>query len=188
MSLREEIAALQPALLRIARAQLREQCLAEDVVSETVVAALEGAQSFEGRSQIKTWTVGILKNKILDHYRRGRREESIDARMDALEVDSLDDLYDATGHKAEPPLNWGDPEEAMSRVQFFDILQMCVDRLPASQAQLFMMREWLELETDDICSKLGISSSNCFVLLHRARMRLRECLEMHWFQSGGAIG
>ena len=186
MHLHEEIAALRPALLRIARMQLREQAWAEDVVSETLVAALEGAGSFAGRSQFKTWTVGILKNKILDHFRRSRREVSVDAQMDAQQIESLDELYDEHGHKAAAPLDWGDPEEAMSRVQFFEILQLCVDKLPRSQARLFMMREWLELETGEICKELAVTPTNCFVLLHRARMRLRECLEMHWFQTRGA--
>jgi len=181
--MREEIAELRPILLRIARMQLREQAWAEDVVSETLLAALEGATSFEGRSQLKTWTIGILKNKILDHLRRSQREVSIDAQVDTEQIETLDELYDQTGHKAVAPLDWGDPEETLSRVQFFDILQMCVDNLPRTQGRIFMMREWLELDTGEICKETGVTPTNCFVLLHRARLRLRECIEINWFQT-----
>ncbi len=186
MQIQEEIAALRPALLRIATIQLRESAWAEDVVSETLLAAIEGAGAFAGRSQLKTWTVGILKNKIMDHFRRSQREVSIEARMDAQQVESLDELYDDTGHKVVPPVDWGDPEQAFSRVQFFDVLQACVDNLPRSQARIFMMREWLELDTDQICKDLDVTPTNCFVMLHRARMRLRECIELNWFEIGGA--
>ena len=186
MQIQEEIAALRPALLRIARIQLREDAWAEDVVSETLIAAIEGAGAFAGRSQVKTWAVGILKNKIMDHFRRGHREVSLDAQLDAGQIESLDDLYDDTGHKAVPPAEWGDPEQALSQVQFFDVLQACCDRLPRSQARIFMMREWLELEAEQICKELDVTPTTCFVMLHRARMRLRECIEMNWFGTGGA--
>ena len=81
----------------------------------------------------------------------------------------------------QAPLDWGDPEESLNRTQFFDVLQMCVEKLPTGLARIFMMREWLEYETAEICKELGITSTNCFVMLFRARMRLRECLEMSWF-------
>jgi len=184
--MQEVIAELRPALLRIARVQLRNETWAEDAVSETLLAALEASRSFAGRSQVKTWAVGILKHKIIDHFRRGRREVCADAQADLLDVESLDELYDDTGHKADPPLDWGDPEESMARVQFFEMLQACLDNLPRSQARLFMMREWLELDTDEICRELSITSGNCWVMLHRARMKLRECVEINWFATRGA--
>jgi len=188
MRIEVQIAELQPMLLKIARMQLREPAWAEDVVSETLIAALEGATAFEGRSQVRTWVVGILKNKILDHFRRSRRYVSVDAQADSAQVESLDELYDDTGHKANEPLDWGDPEAALSQSQFFEILQQCMDKLPRSQARIFMMREWLELETGEICDQLAITSANCFVMLHRARLRLRECVEINWFQTGSASG
>jgi RNA polymerase sigma-70 factor (TIGR02943 family) len=184
--MQEVLAELRPALMRIARVQLRNETWAEDAVSETLVAALEASRSFAGRSQVKTWAVGILKHKIIDHFRRCSREVYADAQADALDVESLDELYDDTGHKAAPPLDWGDPEEALARAQFFDVLQGCLDKLPSGQARLFMMREWLELDTDEICRELSITSGNCWVMLHRARMRLRECLEIHWFETQAA--
>jgi RNA polymerase sigma-70 factor (ECF subfamily) len=174
---------LRPTLLKIARLQLRNDAWAEDTVSETLLAALEGAAGFAGQSQVKTWVVGILKHKIIDQFRRGAREVSVDAQMEATGAESVEELYRPDGHRLYPPLDWGDPEAALSRTQFFDVLQACVERLPAVMGRVFMMREWLELDTGQICKELGITSTNCFVMLHRARLRLRECLEMNWFAS-----
>lgn len=180
-SLSRSLDGMRPTLLKIARLQLRNDSWAEDVVSETMLAAIEGAAGFTGNSQVKTWVVGILKHKIVDQLRRGGREVSIEAQMEAAGVESLDELYLPSGHRLNPPLEWGDPEASLSRSQFFDVLQACVERLPANMGRIFMMREWLEYETDQICKELDITSTNCFVMLHRARMRLRECLEMAWF-------
>jgi RNA polymerase sigma-70 factor (ECF subfamily) len=178
-----QLTALRPSLLAIARLQLRNETWAEDAVSETLIAALEGARAFAAQSQLKTWVVGILKHKIIDQFRRARREVSADAAIEAAEVENFEELFAPDGHRASMPLEWGDPERNFERAQFFDILQACVDRLPAALARIFMMREWLEYETSEICKELGITSTNCFVMLYRARMRLRECLEMNWFDG-----
>ncbi len=182
-ALQQVLGELRPTLIRIARLQLRNDAWAEDVVSETMIAALEGARDFAGQSQLKTWVVGILKHKIIDQFRKGGREVSLEAQVEAAEVETFDELFDASDHRASQPLDWGDPEASFSRVQFFEILQMCVDKLPANLGRIFMMREWLGMETSDICKELTITSTNCFVLLFRARMRLRECLEMNWFAT-----
>jgi RNA polymerase sigma-70 factor (ECF subfamily) len=182
-TLPQAVAELRPTLLRIARLQLRNDTWAEDVVSETLISALEGADRFGGQSQLKTWLVGILKHKIIDQFRRCGREVSIEAATEAAQVETFDELYAPEGNRLHEPLDWGDPEAAYSRVQFFDILQMCVEELPAALARAFMMREWLELETAQICKEMNISATNCFVILHRARIRLRECLESRWFAA-----
>jgi RNA polymerase sigma-70 factor (TIGR02943 family) len=185
-SLQQAVAELRPTLLRIARLQLRNDAWAEDAVSETLVSALEGADRFGGMSQVKTWVVGILKHKIIDQFRRCGREVSIEAAAEAAQVETFDELFTQDGHRIHQPLNWGDPEAAYSRVQFFDILQMCVEDLPAALGRVFMMREWLEWDTDRICKEADITSTNCFVMLHRARLRLRECLEARWFAHQAA--
>ncbi len=174
---------LRPTLLKIARLQLRNDAWAEDVVSETLIAALEGAQDFAGTSQLKTWVVGILKHKIIDQFRRTSREVSVEAAVEAAEVETYDELFLANGHFANPVPAWGNPEAALGESQFLQILQACVDKLPSSLGRVFMMREWLEQETDEICKELGITPTNCFVMLYRARMRLRECLQLHWFEE-----
>ena len=175
------LAEARPILLRIAKLQLRNDAWAEDVVSETLIAALEGRERFGGQSQVRTWVVGILKHKIIDHFRRGQREISVDALEEEFGTDDVDQLFQADGHRVSAPMDWGDPETSLSRVQFFDVLQACIDRLPGKLARIFMMREWLGIETEEICKEVGITSTNCFVMLFRARMRLRECLELQWF-------
>lgn len=181
----QQLAALRPSLMAIARLQLRNDAWAEDAVSETLIAALEGARTFAAQSQLKTWVVGILKHKIIDQFRRARREVSTDAEVEAAQVESFDELFAPDGHRTSTPLDWGDPERSFERTQFFDVLQACVDGLPPALARIFMMREWLEYETSEICKELGVTSTNCFVMLYRARMRLRECLEMNWFAAQG---
>jgi len=185
-AIQQTLGELRPALMRIARLQLRNDTWAEDVVSETLLAALEAAGSFAQKSQVKTWVVGILKHKIIDQFRRSGREVSADAQLEDAGADDLAELYDASGHKAQPAVDWGDPQASLERTEFFEILQVCVDKLPATLGRVFMMREWLEHDTDFICKEMGITSTNCFVMLHRARMRLRECLEMNWFMKGKA--
>lgn len=180
------LAELRPTLLRIARLQLRNDAWAEDVVSETLIAALEGRERFSGQSQLKTWVVGILKHKIIDHFRRGSREVSIDEYGDESRDDLVEELFRTDGHRVNPPLDWGDPEATLSQQQFFEILQACVDRLPAALGRVFMMREWLELDIAQICKELGITATNCSVMMFRARMRLRECLEVNWLGGQGS--
>ncbi len=177
-----QLNALRPKLLKFARLQLRNDHAAEDVVQEAMLSAIEQAQHFAGRSSVSTWVTAILKNKIIDHLRKGRREVSLDVEDGSEELATFDALFDENGRFREPPRNWGDdPEAALSQRQFFAVLEVCVEALSAQAGRVFMMREWLELSTDEICQELGISPSNCWVLLYRARMRLRECLEANWF-------
>jgi RNA polymerase sigma-70 factor (ECF subfamily) len=180
-SFAREVEALRPQLLRFARHQLRNDAWAEDAVSETLLAALEKPQSFGGLSQLKTWLVGILKHKVIDQLRRHAREASLSTDDDDADLDEL--LFRQDGHWREAPKEWGDPEHSLRERQFFDVLEACVQRLPPTQGRVFMMREWLELDADEICKELSITSTNLWVLLHRARLRLRECLQQGWFDT-----
>lgn len=175
-----QVQALRPQLLRYARNQLRNDAWAEDAVSETLLAALEKPQAYTGAAQLKTWLIGILKHKVIDQIRRHRREVSTTSDEEARE--DLDDLlFKADGHWQEPPADWGNPSAALGQRQFFEVLEACMEHLPGQQGRVFMMREWLELGTDEICKETGVSATNLFVLLHRARLRLRECLQVNWF-------
>ena len=174
-----QVEAQRAGLLRFARAQLRNEAWAEDAVSETLLAALERPQTFAGRSQLKTWLVGILKHKLIDQLRRHAREATVLDPDDDADLD--EQLFKADGHWREAPKDWGDPEHQLGQRQFLEVLEACVDHLPATQGRVFMMREWLELETDEICKELSITPTNLWVLLHRARLRLRECLQARWF-------
>ena len=174
----------RPQLIRFALLQLRDAGAAEDAVQETLLAALQGASSFAGQSSVKTWLVAILKHKIIDHQRRSGRERPLSDLLPAQEsetsLEDFDALFAADGHWAEPPADWGDPGLAFQQSRFFDALQRCVDMLPEKTGQAFMMREVMGLETTEICKELRISSSNCWVMLYRARMSLRLCLEQSW--------
>jgi RNA polymerase sigma-70 factor (TIGR02943 family) len=169
----------RPQLLRFARTQLRNESWAEDAVSETLLAALEKPAAFAGQSQLKTWLVGILKHKVIDQLRAHKREATVLVADDGADVDA--ELFDEGGGWRELPAEWGDPQAAFGQRQFFEVLQACCDHLPPTQGRVFMMREWLELDSETICKELAISPTNLWVLLHRARLRLRECLQSHWF-------
>lgn len=186
MRLETELAALRAPLLRFAQLQLRNEGLAEDVVSETLLAILEKPEAFEGRSSLRTYATGILKFKIVDLLRKRGREVHIEPLDEQSVDDAIDALFATNGHWAEPPAAWGHPEQALQQAQFLEVLQQCVERLPPKIGRAFMMREWLEQEVDDICGELGINANHCGVLLYRARMALRECLAQNWFATGAA--
>ena len=172
----------QGYLLRFARLQLRNDVWAEDAVSETVLAALAKPQAFGNRSQLKTWLVGILKHKIIDALRHHSREACILDSSEDGDTDPLDYIgFKADGHFSQKPSEWGNPVEHVTSRQFFEVLDACANKLPATQGRLFLMREWLELSSEDICKEMGLTPTNLYVQLHRARLRLRECLELNWF-------
>ena len=173
-------------LLRIAHLQLRDADLAEDVVQETLVAALSAQAGFTGKSSVKTWLTGILKHKIVDAIRQKQRRPIIQASFDdETDLDDFDPLFKDNGGWAAPPADWGDPENALSRNQFFAVMEMCLERLPPNTARVFVMREVMELESDEICKELTITANNLWVILYRARMALRQCLEQNWFAGQG---
>ena len=177
---RAQLEALRPYLLRYASLQLRDAAAAEDAVQEALLAALAGEAGFAGRANLRTWVTGILKHKIVDAIRRQAREPRLpDAPEEAL--DDLDALFRRNGHWAERPAGWGDPDGALEQSQFLRALEACLERLPARTARVFMMREHLGHETAEICKELDITPTHCWVLLYRARMTLRECLQQAWF-------
>ena len=181
-SFEEQIVALRDYLLKFARLQLRNDAWAEDAVSETILAALAKPLAFEGRSQLKTWLVGILKHKIIDAMRQRRREVALDSGSDDDSADPLDQFaFRADGHHIEAPADWGNPEQDLGSRQFMVVLEACTEKLPPVQGRLFLMREWLEMSSEDICKELTLTPTNLYVQLHRARLRLRECLELNWF-------
>jgi RNA polymerase sigma-70 factor (ECF subfamily) len=183
MKLESELAALHTPLLRYAQLQLRNDSLAEDVVSETLLAILEKPGAFEGRSSLRTYATGILKFKIIDVIRKKGREVQIEPLDEQSLDDAIDALFAQDGHWQDAPAHWQRPERALEQSQFFETLQVCVERLPPKVGRVFMMREWLEHEVDDICTELGITSNHCGVMLYRARMQLRECLGTGWFEG-----
>jgi RNA polymerase sigma-70 factor (ECF subfamily) len=179
-----EVAAQRGYLMRFARLQLRNDTWAEDAVSETVLAALSKPLAFEARSQLKTWLVGILKHKIIDSMRQRQREVVLDYGDEDDQADPLEYIaFTQDGHFAQAPAEWGNPEQDLQSRQFMAVLDACAEKLPAVQGRLFLMREWLELSSEEICKTLALTPTNLYVQLHRARLRVRECLELNWFTA-----
>jgi RNA polymerase sigma-70 factor, ECF subfamily len=172
-------------LMRVAVLQLRDASLAEDVVQDTLLAALQGEAGFSGRSSLKTWLTGILKHKIVDAIRKKGREPVMSTLDEESRIEDFDALFDDTGHWESPSSDWGNPEAQLGRAQFFDVVQFCLDKLPPNTARVFMMREVMELDGSEICKELSITSTNLWVILYRARVALRLCLEQHWFAGAG---
>ena len=163
-------------LVRFAMLQTRDPVVAEDVVQETLLAAVEGGANFSGQSSVKTWLTGILKHKIIDHIRRASREQPLigDGDDDRTESEALDALFVEDGHWRDFPSSWGDPGRSFENKAFWAAFEACSKSMPPKTAKVFMMREVMELDTDEICKELGITSTNCWVMLHRARLALRE--------------
>lgn len=181
-----EMAGFRREMLRFAILQLRDQASAEDAVQEAMLAALQGADRFGERAKFKTWVFSILKNKIVDIIRRRVREPNYQDPEEEIDESDFDPLFSANGHwqRDARPADWGDPEKSFEDQRFWAVFDSCLNRLPAATARVFMMREMLGLETDEICEELSISSNNCWVVLHRARMGLRLCLDQKWFMTG----
>ncbi len=171
-------------LFRVARRQLHSDALAEDAVQETLLAALSAQARYAGDASPRTWLTGILKHKIVDAIRRQLREVEIPRDADGEEA--VDALFKQDGHWAEPLRPWGNPQAEAELGQLRRILDECADRLKPVMAQVFSLREVAGMETEEICKELNITPTNCWVLLHRARLFMRQCLEVNGFAKAGA--
>jgi RNA polymerase sigma-70 factor (TIGR02943 family) len=171
------------ALLAYASPRVRDQQTAEDLVQDTFLAALK-AGNFRGDAQERTWLIGILRNKICDHYRRLARERT---HANGDEQDPVEDgwfgphlgVMEGWTH---PPKSWSVDEAALAdRPEFWQAFHECLRGLPTRQSAAFVMRTMEDVDAEQVCQDLGISATNLWVLLHRARARLRTCLEERWF-------
>ncbi|WP_290902734.1 sigma-70 family RNA polymerase sigma factor [Aquabacterium sp.] len=177
------VAALRQQMVKFARLHLGDSHLAEDAVQEALVGAWTGGKRFAGRSAFKTWVFAILKHKVADLLRHKQRMVDAGSLLKEGEGQSLDDFFDDKGHWLQDakPAAWRCPEASLEQQQFWAVLEVCLDGMPAAQGRVFMMREFMDFETEEICATVGISSGNFFVMMHRARLRLRECLDQRWF-------
>ena len=174
------------ALYAFAMSRLRNAAVAEDMVQETFLAAMKAKERFSGRSSERTWLTGILKHKIIDYYRKHSREKSYED-AEAIEAFEREHFRD-NGHWRTAPSSMGiRPSKLVERSEFWDVLHGCVGGLKPVQKEVFTLRELDGREGEDICEVLGISSSNLWVILYRARMQLRTCLQQKWF-GGRAKG
>ena len=174
-------------LFGFALSRLRDKARAEDAVQETFLAALKGKETFQGQTAEKNWLFGILKNKIYDYFRATARETS----FEDLEFyqNGEQESFNASGIGAggwvgsHAPQNWGDVSEAIDREEFWKAYNSCCRKLPEKISAAFNLREVDGLSSKEVCVVPGISESNLWVMLHRARMALRRCLESNWFNE-----
>lgn len=170
------------ALFQYALTRLRNRAAAEDAVQETYLAALRGIRQFSGRSAVSTWLFGILKHKIVDQIRREARDEGANPWWSES---NLDDLFDAKDHYKVLPREWsGNPRADFQRGEFWDCFQACLGRTPKRLARVFVLRHIDGLNSDEICKVFDITTTNLWVMLHRGRIALRECLAVNWFEGG----
>ncbi|RFB69760.1 MULTISPECIES: sigma-70 family RNA polymerase sigma factor [unclassified Herbaspirillum] len=180
-SFEQAVVAERSMLVRFARLHLQEDT-AEDAAQETLLAALQNPAGYSGKSSLRTWLVGILKHKIVDVLRKEKKYVQA-GPAEIGDPGDFDVLFDDTGHWAEAPADWGNPAETLQQAQFFDIMDFCLNKLTPVMARVFSMRELFEFEITEICKELKITAGNCSVLLYRARMQLRLCLDQNWFES-----
>lgn len=175
-------------LFRFALVRLRDEARAEDAVQETLLAALQQLHSYSGRSTERTWLTGILKHKIVDQIRKSCKEVPFEpSDTDLSEFDPLfereDEFKDHWSDTLSPRIWHRSPEEAIQQSEFFGVLNNCMGKLPERVAHVFTLREMNELDTEEICGLLELSTSNFWVMMHRARMALRRCIEINWFMK-----
>jgi RNA polymerase sigma-70 factor (ECF subfamily) len=168
------------ALFRYAMAHLNNRAAAEDAVQETLVGALVARKNFTGQSSLRTWLIGILKHKVVDQIRKSSREQSIAPLESTAEY--ITDCFNQDGYWTPGPRNWGKRAKTqLEQQEFWEAFRFCVSRLPPLLAGAFLMRETAELASEEICKLLKVSTTNLWTMLHRARTRLRACLEANWF-------
>ena len=171
-------------LFRYAVTRLRDAAIAEDMVQETFLAAMKAKDRFSGKSTERTWLVGILKHKIVDYIRKASREQTY-GDTEIPEADS--DYFDRKGHWRVKPPEWQtNPQKAFEQEEFYVVLQSCLDALPERLRIIFTLREIEGQSAEEICKTMDITSTNLWVLLYRARMRLKTCLEKNWFDKNNA--
>lgn len=178
------LAELRLQMMKFATQQLGDSSLADDAVQEALTGALRNQRSFGNRSAVKTWVFGILKYKIIDLLRQSSRTVAVSelvAQED--EAEAFDQLFTGRGgwQAQARPSRWAEPEAAAQDADFWEVFETCLENLPGQQGRVFMMREFVDMESQEICDTLGISLNNLNVLLYRARCRLRQCLERGWF-------
>ncbi|MBV8647564.1 sigma-70 family RNA polymerase sigma factor [Paludibacterium sp.] len=177
----EELEPHRPALLRYALFRLGNEAAAHDLVQDAFLAALEHPERFAGAAALRTWLTGILKHKIIDVQRKAGREITLSV-PDEEDLSDLDTLFDQTGHwGADAPRRWEKPEACLEDQQFWQVYRECSQRMPPRSALVFTLRELHSLDVAEIGEQLDITPAHCSVLLYRARMSLRLCLEKNWF-------
>lgn len=168
-------------MVKFAMLQLKDLDLAEDAVQDALANAYKNADKFKGKSALKTWVFAILKNKIIDLIRYRNRTFTV---SEICDEESSNHFFDNQAHwdlHYFEPNEWSNVKSETYKQEFWVIFESCLTHLPAYQGRIFMMREFLEMTTEEICQECDISSSNLHVILYRARLQLQACLSQNWF-------
>jgi RNA polymerase sigma-70 factor (ECF subfamily) len=166
-------------LYRYVVSRLRDRELAEELVQQTFLAALAHREQFTGAGSEKGWLMSILKRKMIDHLRARSRTRTLD--NDDGAADALDEFFDRSGRWRQPVRDTLlQPLDSIDREEFWPVFQQCLSGLPEKQAGAFLLREVDDRGADEICKDLDVSTSNLWVLLHRARLRLANCMKKRW--------
>jgi RNA polymerase sigma-70 factor (ECF subfamily) len=177
-------------LYRYALVRVRDTAVAEDLVQESLLAALQSRHAYQGRSAERTWLTGILKHKLVDHFRKASRQAySLQPEGEEFEHDELFRSEGQWKDHFDPmraPVEWcAGPAELVEQGEFWEVFGNCLSPLPARVGSAFTLREMEGMSSEEICEVLGITVNNLWVMLHRARMHLRRCLELNWFAAKG---
>ena len=163
--------------------KVSNQEIAEDLVQDTFIAGLKGAQSFQGNSTERTWLVSILKRKVIDHYRR----ENVRKNTTSLDYQSpfkTEGAYKNHWVEEKGPSKWSfDKSNNLETEEFQEILAYCMSLLPEKWRSAFHLKMMEECSGDEICKDLDITSSNLWVIIHRAKLKMRECIEKNWVDA-----
>ena len=169
------------ALYSFALLHIRDTHRAEDLVQETLLAALKASKDFHEDSSVRTWLIGILKHKIMDQFRRQSREgptsNSADDVFDAVEKQQIENTFTDAGSWTNTIAEWGTPEQDLFRNEFWIFIERCTAGLSPKIARLFILRDLWGLGTEEVCKELDITPTNLWTSLHRARLGMRQCLE-----------
>jgi len=172
-------------LFRYALSRIRDESAAEDLIQDTLLTAFKARDKFRGESSERTWMIGILRNKIFEHLSRQSREIPLGPRLEEEEGgDREGSLFDATGHwmTASAPADWGgEPQKKAESAEFDSALKDCLDGLTPNVARAFVLREMEGVGHRECAEAMGVPPGRLAVLLYRARLRLRRCLERNLF-------
>lgn len=167
-------------LFSYALLKVKDTHVAEDLVQETLLAAVAAKNTFSNRSTLRTWLTGILKHKLIDHFRRQGREIVITDLVDQNEDDHLDRFFDTSGRWIDKPEAFPDPESTFQQKQFRAVFKDCLSGLKPRQAEVFLAKEIHGMSNEEICKHFSLNPTNVWILMHRARLYLHKCLKTHW--------
>lgn len=159
----EQVRALEPILRVVARRTVNNRAMCEDLVQETLLAALTNLATFDGRCELRSWVIGILSHKTIDHFRKERRWQSEDAET------SQDPRVFAPSTRT--------PESELSDKQSLHILERALHELKEQERMAVVLCDVEGLPREEVCNVLGVQATHLRVLLHRARHQLRKALE-----------